>query len=178
MKKTLILVLCVLMLVTVAAAYAANTGLAGKNEVMGSGAWIKASNDADVKLTILGTSYGKYFTNNWEGQLGFIYAKTSGDEDAKAWIIAPAAVYNFTPKQSSAIVPYLGAGLAYAKIDGFKVDDSSTKLQYFGGCKFFLGGNYDTATKSVFIEYRRTNASIEDVDVDIDMIWSGISVIF
>lgn len=176
MKKALTLILCVLMLVTVAAAYAENTGLAGKNEVMGAATWLKASNGGDdVKVTILGTSYGKYFTNNWEGQLGFIYAKV---EDEKAWLIAPAAVYNFTPKQPSSTVPYLGVGLAYAKVDDGGDSDSSTKLQYFGGCKFFLGGNYDTSTKSIFIEYRRTNLDMYDDSIDVDMIWSGLNVVF
>jgi outer membrane protein W len=178
LRKYVVLGLC-LMIVAAAASYvAADTSLMGRNEIMAAGAWVDGDADGDsVSATIIGVNYGHFVSDKWELQAGLIYADADLDgPNVSATIFAPAAVYHFVPEKPSAIVPYLGLGLAYGHVNGFGDSDSSLKPMYLLGAKFFIGGDYTKANKCVFLEYRNTDIDMFDTDIDVNMVWSGISV--
>lgn len=178
MKKFVVFGLCLVLLLGAVQAF--GQGLTGKNEISGAGAWIRASADGeDLTATLIGAAYGKYINENLQAKVDFIYASGDiDDDDLSAWIIAPALVWNFTPKTPSAIVPYVGVGLAYASIDTPGDSDNSFAVEYFGGAKFFIGGNYDCANKNVFVEFRHTSIDLFGEDATLNMLWTGISTLF
>jgi outer membrane protein W len=164
-------------------------GLAGRNELMAAGAWAKVSGGGgDVKATLIGVDYGKFVDNNIELQLAAIYGSINlGNTDIigsdsgtfKAWLLGPAAVYHFMPKNKPAsTVPYVGVGALWAHASGLGESDSSLKLQYMLGVKFFVGGDSATANKTVFLEYRHTNVDMFDTNLTLNGLWSGVSVLF
>jgi|GEM_PF-6378741 len=104
-------------------------------------------------------------------------AELDGD-DASAWIVAPAVVWNFTPKVPSAIVPYVGVGAAFASVDASGDSDSSINFEAFAGSRSFIGGDYCTSDKAVFVEYRYTQIDLFDSSANLNMVWTGISVFF
>jgi outer membrane protein W len=111
--------------------------------------------------------------------LATIYGSIDMDGSANALVLAPGVAYHFIPQNSAAaVVPYVGAGLAYGRVDGFGDSDSSMKLQYFVGAKCFIGGDYKTSNKAVFIEYRHTNIDLFDTDIKLDLVWAGLSCFF
>jgi outer membrane protein W len=180
MRSTMIAVLCVALFVGImSAAFAAtDEGLNGRSELMAAAAWVKASESGDsITGTVLAGTYGQFITPELEVQLTTMYATADiFDGDVSAWVLAPAVAYHFIPADEAAsIVPYVGAGLAYASVKGGDESDSSTKLQYFAGAKFFIGGSYKTANKAVFLEYRHTNIELWSADVKTDIVWAGIS---
>lgn len=176
MKKFVVIGLCFVLLLGAVQAFGA--GLAGKNEISAAAAWVQATGDIDVTATLVGVSYGKYINQNLEPKLDVIYAKAEFDgDDMSAWIIAPALLWNFTPKVPSAIVPYVGVGAAFASVDAGG-SDTSTAVEYMAGVKFFIGGNYDCADKNVFVEFRHTNVDIFGGGDTINMVWTGISTLF
>jgi|WetSurMetagenome_2_1015567.scaffolds.fasta_scaffold258887_1 hypothetical protein len=183
MKSKIALVLCLVFLLALLSACLADqtgTGLEGRNELMAAGAWAQVgSGDNDIKGTVIGVNYGKFIDPNLEVQLGTIYAQGDFEGDsAHAWLLTPGVAYHFVPKTPSAIVPYVGVGAAYAQVKGEGDSDSSTKLQYFGGAKFFIGGNYDTANKAVFLEYRHTDVGLFGESAKLDMVWAGLDCLF
>jgi len=181
MKKWIVAGLCALLLLSAIPVFAADeVGLAGKSEIMASGSWVKLSTEGgSITLTTVGVTYGKFVNANTEAQLGLIYANAAEFADLKATILAPAVAYHFLPTSgNSATVPYLGAGLVYARVSESGVSETSTKLQYFAGVKFFIGGDYKTANKNVFLEYRRTNVEFGTMDATVNMVWAGISTVF
>jgi outer membrane protein W len=183
MKSSVVVVLCVAFLLGLLSACFADdmtTGLNGRNELMAAATWTKiGSGDNDVKATLVGINYGKFIDPNIEVQLGTIYANADFQGDSvNAWVLTPGVAYHFVPKTPSAIVPYAGVGIAYARIKGLGESDSSTKFQYFGGAKFFIGGNYNTANKAVFVEYRHTDVSLFGDNAKLDMVWAGLDCLF
>jgi len=44
--------------------------------------------------------------------------------------------------------------------------------------KFFLGKDICTSNTSAFVEYRKVTVGYKEVDVNLDGLWSGISLIF
>ena len=155
-------------------------GLDGRSEIMAAGAWVDANADGSMKATLLGLSYGKFINSNLELQGTLIYGKvsTDNDTDASAFIIAPAVAYHFIPKNASATVPYVGAGLVYATADNGDDSDTSFKPEFFAGAKFFIGGDYETAKTAAFLEYRYTNVDIGDDNANVNMLWGGLSFFF
>lgn len=187
MKKYLVTAaLASMALLTVLPVSAANTvSLKGKNEVLGAAAWMKGSGGGvSADGTLVGVNYGKFITDNVELELGLIYGKVSGNTSGSssgnlsATILAPSVVYNFVPKQPAAAIPYVGAGLAYAQLAGSLGSATSTKLQYFAGGKFYIGGNADVANKFIFLEYRHADAKFKSTSIKIDAVWTGIAVTF
>jgi len=182
MKSSIVVLLCVVLLagiVSAGLADATGPGLNGRSELMAAGALVKASAEGeDINVTLLGANYGKFVNANIEVQLAAIYARLSAGGSMSAWVLAPGVVYHFLPRNPSSTVPYVGAGLAYARIAGDGDSESSAKFQYFGGVKLFIGGDYTTANKTVFIEYRHTNVELFDTNVKLDMLWTGLSCLF
>jgi outer membrane protein W len=181
-RSTVVALLCLILLTACASAFAAETGgLMGRSEVMGAAAWAGTSvQGEDFNGFLLGASYGKFVTPNVEIQLSAIYGTVSAlGEDLDALLLGPAAVYYFVPKEKkAAMLPYLGAGLVYARASGLGESDSSVKLQYMGGVKFFIGGDYETANKAVFVEYRHASADMFGENVGVDIVWTGLSCFF
>lgn len=175
MKKIVVLGLCLVLLLGAVQVMAA--GLAGKNEISAAAAWVRASNDdgpESISATLVGAAYGRYITENFEIKLDVIYADSEG---MSAWVIGPAAIWNFTPKVPSSVVPYIGVGALWANIDADGTD-SSFNLEYMAGVKLFIGGTYDCADKNVFVEYRHSDIEMFGGGADVDMVWTGISTIF
>lgn len=183
MKRSAVLLVCILLLVgivSLSCAQPTDQGLKDRSELMGAAAWVKASADGhELKGTILGVNYGKFVTRETEVQLATIYANVDAGGTMSALVLAPGVAYHFLPTEgTTATVPYIGAGAAFARIKGEGDSDNSMKLQYFAGAKFFIGGDYSTANKAVFVEYRHTNVNLFDEDVKLDLIWAGLSCFF
>jgi len=178
MKNSLLVVLCVVFILgLMSACFADSTALEDKSELMAAGAWIDTSED--LSGLVLGVGYGKFIDPNLEIKLDLLYGNVDFDgEDIDALVLAPAAVYNFVPETPSATVPYLGLGGAYARVSGDGESEDSLKLQYFAGAKFFIGGDYETANKALFLEYRHTGIEFFGEEVDLDMVWGGLTCIF
>jgi len=179
LKKLMIVMACVLLLVLVGqCAFAQDTtGLKGRTEIQAAGAWLKTEvGSRKPEVTVIGGNYGTFIAPKIELQGALIYgnAKGLGSTTGHAWLIAPAALYNFVPETPSATVPYIGAGFTYANVSGGGESNDSFKLQYLAGVRFFLGGDYATSNKAVFIEYRHTNVDFGN-NAKVDMIWTGIS---
>lgn len=152
-------------------------GLQGRSEVQLAAAWLRAdAGDDEPELTLLGANYGTFVSPKWEIQGSLIYGKVSGvgSDSANAWLIAPAALYHFVPETPSSMIPYIGAGFAYADVSDGDESKDSLKLQYMAGVKFFIGGDYTTANKAIFLEYRHTEVEFSG-SAKVDMIWGGFS---
>jgi hypothetical protein len=179
LKKLMFVMACVLLL-GIAGQFAVaqdGTGLQGRSEVLLAAAWLRAdAGSEEPELTLLGASYGMFVSPKWEIQGSLIYGKVSGigSDSANAWLIAPAALYHFVPETPSSMVPYIGAGFAYADVSDGEDSSDSLKLQYMAGVKFFIGGDYTTANKAIFLEYRHTEVEFAD-SAKVDMIWGGFS---
>ena len=178
MRKYVVLGLCLVLLLSAVQAFGA--GLTGKNEISAAAAWVKVSEDGgngEITTTLVGASYGRYISENLEFKLDAIYANFEMGGDVNAWLIGPAVAWNFTPQTPSSVIPYIGVGALYANIE-VSGSDSSLNLEYFAGAKFFIGGDYTTANKAAFLEYRHTNVSMFDTNVKLDLVWAGLSCFF
>jgi len=175
-KGRVLVVLCVLALL--GAVCSAQAATVGSSEIMGAGAWIEASAFGEsVHGTLLGVSYGRFVHPNVQLRGDLIYGNVSAfGFSGSAWLIAPSALYYFPMSNQNSILPYVGAGFTFANVSGMGESDSSFKLSYMAGVKFYIGGDQDTATKSVFVEYRHTNVEIfGSPDIGLNMLWTGIS---
>jgi len=181
-RSIVVALLCLILMTVCASVFAAETGgLMGRSELMGAAAWMGVdTDDGDGSGVLFGANYGKFITPNVELQLAAIYGSIdAGSEDLDALLLGPAAVYHFVPKsKKTATLPYVGLGLMYADASGFDESDSSLKLQYMAGVKLFIGGDYETANKAVFFEFRHTSVSMFDEDIDVNLIWGGLSCFF
>jgi len=184
MRMCIVAGLCALLLISAIPVFADDgEGLAGKSEIMAAAAWAKVTAGSDSgTLTLAGATYGKFLNSNVEAQLGIIYAQVTDlpdiGGDIKATMLTPAVAYHFLSGEGSSTVPYIGAGAVYARLTSGGTTETSTKAQYFAGVKLFIGGDYTTANKAVFLEYRRTNVELEGANSTVDMVWAGISTIF
>ena len=164
MKRTITLLICVAVLMGIAAASHAE-GLMGRNEINGSAAWIKVE---DLKLTLAGVNYGRFVTPNVEAQLGVLYLKPSGEDSAYA--LAPAVSYYFISPSTTTTVPYVGVGYYWISLFGEKENN----WEAFAGAKFFLDGNYSTAKTAAFLEYRY----LKIASTSINTVWAGLATFF
>lgn len=141
-----------LLLVCCIAGAASAQGLQGRSELQFAAAWVDV---ADLSATFVGVDYAKYISNNVDLELGFLFADADfGGADTSAWAIAPAIAYNFVSENTTNTVPYVGGGFYF--FDGDDLD-SETGIQAFAGIKFFQGGDYRTANRAFFAEYRYLN---------------------
>ena len=148
MKKGLLVVLAALVLS--APAYAQQTGLMGKNEVSFAAMWQKVGSDS---TTTVQASYGRFVTPNLEPQLGLTWSDSEGSRNL---YIAPAVAWHFIGEGTTNVVPYIGVGWYFVNNKN-GASESDNGLEAFVGAKLFIGGDYMTSNRAVFVEYRYLN---------------------
>lgn len=151
----------------------AEEGFQGRNELQFSAAWMDVE---DVSVTFLAGKYARQVTPILDLGLELMFIDGSvdadfEDDDASLWAIAPSVALNFPSKIDSRTVPYVGAGFYHVDGDG----DSESGFQAFAGAKFFIGGDYRTASHAFFVEYRHINGLF---DANLNSIAVGITNFF
>jgi outer membrane protein W len=153
MKRTIVALLCAILLIGAVVAASGQDGLLGRKEAAFSVAW---ADIGDTKTTMANVRYGTFFTPQVEALVGVTYNKASDGTSETAWGASLGAAWHFVPATASSTVPYIGAGFNYLKVsDG--VSDSDTSYGIFGGAKFFLGGDYTTSKSAVFVQFDWVN---------------------
>ncbi|MDO8588593.1 MAG: hypothetical protein Q7T82_16315 [Armatimonadota bacterium] len=167
MKKLIVALACVaLALGMVAAAFAEEGGLNGKTELSVSASWVEVDSDSFTQLTL---GVGKFITPNVEPGLDVQYQKASGSD--AAYVLLPNVSYNFISETTTNLVPFVGVGWAFARSSG--EDDNALVLG--AGLRFFLDGDYNSSSTTLFLKYQYTN---DLFDNNINQISLGISKFF
>ena len=124
----------------------------------------------NATTTLLGGSYGRFFTDNMEGTGTLMLMNFDGD--FTVYLLYGRFNYNFV-KAGATYIPYAGCALGVVGYDDGNVSDSAISIGVQGGVKYFL--SEDT---SFNLEASYTIAEIDSESYDAFSITAGISFYF
>ncbi len=145
----------------------------GKQFVSVYGNINNSSADVDILMTMIGGTFGMFFTDNIEvnGTLVLMSVDADGDE-ATTYSILGRCNYNFY-KSGLTFIPYAGGtlGMTYAEFGPYS--DTSLSYGVQGGIKYFM-----SEETSFNFELGYLHSEIESSDVDSLIFSFGISYYF
>ena len=124
----------------------------------------------NATTTLLGGSYGMFFTDNMEVDGTLMLMNFDGD--FTIYLLYGRFNYNFV-KKGETYIPYAGVALGMVGYDDGDADDSAISIGAQGGVKYFL--SEDT---SFNLEASYTFAEIDSESYDAFSITAGISFYF
>ena len=128
------------------------------------------TNSDNATTTLLGGSYGMFFTDNIEASGTLMLMNFDGD--FTIYLLYGRCNYNFV-KKGETYIPYAGVALGMVGYDDGNADDSAISFGAQGGVKYFL--SEDT---SFNLEASYTFAEIDGESYDAFSITAGISFYF
>ena len=128
------------------------------------------TNSDNATTTLLGGSYGMFFTDNMEGTGTLMLMNFDGD--FTIYLLYGRFNYNFV-KAGATYIPYVGCALGMVGYDDGDADDSAISIGAQGGVKYFL--SEDT---SFNLEASYTFAEIDSESYNAFSITAGISFYF
>jgi hypothetical protein len=127
----------------------------------------------EVTTMVIGGTFGKFFTDNMEGNGTLMLIGYDTDfDDATMYILSGKFNYNFF-QSGLTYIPYAGCALGLAGYDAGGTSDSSLSIGVQGGIKYFI--SEDT---SFNLEASLTHYEIEGESIDSFAITAGISYYF
>jgi len=132
-----------------------------------------SAGDVDVTMTMIGGTYGKFFTENMEGNGTLILMGVDADGDeATMYSILGRFNYNFY-QSGLTYIRYAGVTLGYTSAEFGDDSDSSLSYGVQGGIKYFM-----SEETSFNFEAGYLHSEIESEDVDSIILSVGISYYF